>query len=70
MQSLGVTRYTMEGEPGGRVVFWCLIPLAGRQAVTQRFEGEGDDEVHAAQAAIRRIALWKATRSSAPPTTP
>ncbi len=70
MQSLGVTRYTIEGEPGGRVVFWCLIPLAGRQAVSQRFEGEGDDECHAAQAAIRRIALWRATRSSSPPTAP
>ena len=68
MQSLGVTRYTIEGEPGGRVVFWCLIPLAGRQAVSQRFEGEGDDEFHAAQAAIRRIALWRATRSSSAPT--
>jgi len=70
MQSLGVTRYTIEGEPGGRVVFWCLIPLAGRQAVSQRFEGEGDDEFHAAQAAIRRITLWQATRSSSAPMTP
>ena len=70
MQSLGVTRYTIEGEPGGRIVFWCLIPLAGRQAVTQRFEGEGDDEFHAAQAAIRRITLWRAARSSSAPTAP
>lgn len=70
MQSLGVIRYTIEGEPGGRAVFWCLIPLAGRQAVSQRFEGEGDDEFHAAQAAIRRIALWRATRSSSAPTAP
>ena len=64
MQSLGVTRYTIEGEPGGRVVFSCLIPLAGRQAVSQRFEAQGDDEFHAAQTAIRRIALWQATRQS------
>ena len=70
MQSLGVTRYMIEGEPGGRVVFWCLIPLAGRQAVSQRFEGEGDDEFQAAQTAIRRIALWRATRSSSAPTAP
>ncbi len=70
MQSLGVTRYTIEGDPGGRVVFWCLIPLAGRQAVSQRFEGEGDDEFHAAQAAIRRIALWQATRQSSGSTAP
>jgi hypothetical protein len=70
MQSLGVTRYTVEGEPGGRVVFSCLIPLAGRQAVSQRFEAEGDDEFHAAQVAIRRIALWRATRSSSTPAAP
>jgi len=70
MQSLGVRRYTIEGEPGGRAVFSCLIPLAGRQAVSQRFEGEGDDEFHAAQAAIRRITLWKATRSSSSPMAP
>lgn len=64
MQSLGVSRYTMEGEPGGRVVFSCLIPLAGRQAVTQRFEAEGDDLVQAARAALRRIVLWRATQPS------
>jgi hypothetical protein len=66
MQSLGVSHYTMDGEPGGRVVFSCLIPLAGRQAVTQRFEAEGDDMVHAAQAALRRIALWQATQPPLP----
>jgi hypothetical protein len=61
MQSLGVSRYTMDGEPGGRVAFSCLIPLVGRQAVTQRFEAEGDDIVQAAQATLRRITLWRAT---------
>ena len=66
MQSLGVSRYMMDGEPGGRVVFSCLIPLAGRQAVSQRFEAEGDDMVHAAQAALRRIALWQAAQPSSP----
>jgi hypothetical protein len=60
-----VTRYTIEGEPGGRVVFSCLIPLAGRQAVSQRFEAEGEDEFQAAQGALRRIALWRATRQPA-----
>ncbi|MGP0062293.1 MAG: hypothetical protein ACLQGP_01660 [Isosphaeraceae bacterium] len=63
MQTLGVSRYTIEGQPGGRVVFSCLIPLAGRQAVTQRFEAEGDDGFQAAQAALRRVALWRATQS-------
>ena len=62
MQTLGVTRFTVDGDPDGRVVFSCLIPLAGRQAVTQRFEAEGDDVVGAAQAALRRVALWRATQ--------
>ena len=56
MQSLGVTHYTIDGQLGGRVIFSCLIPLAGRQAVSQRFEAEGDDDFQAAQAAMRRIA--------------
>ena len=64
MQSLGVTHYTIDGQPGGRVNFSCLIPLAGRQAVSQRFEAEGDDDFQAAQAAMRRIALWRAARES------
>ena len=62
MQSLGITRYTIEGQPGDRVVFSCLIPLAGRQAIAQRFEAEGDDMVQAAQSALRRITLWRATQ--------
>ena len=61
---MGVNRYTLEGEPGRRTMFSCLIPLAGRQAVTQRFEAEGDDPVQAAQAALRRISLWQTTQSS------
>ena len=59
MQTLGVSRFSVEGEAGGRVVFSCLIPLAGKQAVTQRFEAEGADPITAAQAAFRRIALWR-----------
>jgi hypothetical protein len=64
MQSLGVSRYTIDGEPGVRVMFSCLIPLAGRQAIMQRFEAEGDDVVEAAQATLRRITLWRATQPS------
>jgi hypothetical protein len=64
MRLLGVSRYTIEGEPSGRVVFSCVIPLAGRRAVAQQFQAEGDDELHAAQAAIRRVALWQAARSA------
>jgi hypothetical protein len=61
MRELGVSRYEIEGEPNGRVRFRCLIPLAGRRAVGQQFEGEGDTEEQAAEAALRRVALWKAT---------
>jgi hypothetical protein len=64
MQTLGISRFTIEGQPGGRVVFSCLIPVAGRQAVAQRFEAEGDDGFRAARAALRRVALWRATQSS------
>jgi hypothetical protein len=60
MQALGVSRFSLEGQPGGRVIFACLIPLAGRQAVAQRFEAEGDDALQAARAALRRVALWRA----------
>ena len=63
MQALGISRFFIEGQPGGRVVFSCLIPLAGRQAVAQRFEAEGDDGFHAARAALRRVALWRATQN-------
>ena len=72
MQVLGVTRYTIEGEPGGQVTFSCLIPLPGCQAVAQHFEAEGEDELRAAHAALRRVALWRAAQSVAPclPTPP
>ncbi len=63
MQALNVSRFSIEGQPGGRVVFSCLIPLAGRQAVAQRFEAEGDDALQAARAALRRVALWRATQT-------
>jgi hypothetical protein len=62
LRALNVSRFTIEGEPSGRVLFSCLIPLAGRQAVAQRFEAEGDDMIQAAQATLRRIALWRATQ--------
>jgi hypothetical protein len=66
MQTFGVSRFTIEGQPGGRVVFSCLIPLAGRQAVTQRFEADGEDAVQAARAALRRVALWRAAQPQSP----
>jgi hypothetical protein len=64
MQTLGVSHFTVEGEPGGHVIFACLIPLAGRQAVSQRFESSGDDVIQAARAALRRVVLWRAAQSS------
>ncbi|MDG3007646.1 hypothetical protein [Paludisphaera mucosa] len=66
LTTAGVVRYTIEGEPGGRVVFACLIPLAGKQAVSQRFEAEGADEFQAAQAVLKRINLWRASHAAAP----
>jgi hypothetical protein len=63
MRGLGVSRYGLDGEPGGRVRFHCVIPLAGRRAVGQHFEAEGDDDLQAAQATLRRIALWRATET-------
>ncbi len=63
MQTLGISRFTIEGKPGGPIVFACLIPVAGRQAVAERFEAEGDDVIHAAQSVLRRIILWRATQS-------
>ena len=66
MQCLGVSKFTLEGETGGRVVFSCLIPVAGRQAIAQRFEAEGSDMNHAAQATLRRITLWRATQTVTP----
>jgi hypothetical protein len=67
MRALGVARFEIEGEPEGRVRFSCVIPLAGRRAVSQHFEGEGSDELEAAQTALRRVALWRATEPSASP---
>jgi hypothetical protein len=61
MRELGVSRYWVEGEPDGPARFRCVIPLAGRRAVGQQFEAEGDDDLQAADAALRRVALWRAT---------
>jgi hypothetical protein len=60
-QALGITRYWIEGEPTGTVRFRCVVPHAGQKAISQQFEGEGADDFAAAEAALRRLALWKAT---------
>jgi hypothetical protein len=67
LKSLGVTRYTVEAELSGRVVMACLIPVAGRHSVTQRFEGDGNDEFEASRVVLHRITLWQAARRAAPP---
>ncbi len=64
MAELGVSRYWIEGEPGGPARFRCLVPLAGGRAVAQHFEAEADDDLQAAEAALRRIALWRATEAA------
>jgi hypothetical protein len=61
MKALGVARYTIEGETDGRVRFSCVIPVDGLKAVGHHFEAEGEDEYQAAEAALRRVTLWKAT---------
>ena len=66
MRALGVSRFVIEGEPGGRVRFHCLIPVAGSRAVAQHFEAEADDELQAAEVALRRVTLWRATESPGP----
>jgi hypothetical protein len=62
MKALGVTRYTIEGEADGHVRFSCVIPVEGLKAVGHHFEAEADDEYQAAEAALKRVALWKATQ--------
>jgi hypothetical protein len=61
MQSLGITRFIIEREPSGRVIFACLIPLAGCQTVTQRFEANGENVIQAVNTALHRVILWRAT---------
>jgi hypothetical protein len=61
MKALGVARYTIEGEADGHVRFSCVIPVEGLKAVGHHFEAEADDEYQAAEAALKRVALWKAT---------
>jgi hypothetical protein len=63
LRDLGVVRYGIEGETNGKVRFHCIIPLAGRRAVGQHFEADGDDEFQAARALLRRVALWRATEA-------
>ena len=62
MQSLGVTYFRACGRPRGPIIFVCLVPLAGDQLVTERFEAEADNIVQAAEATVQRIILWRAVQ--------
>ncbi|MGC8642521.1 MAG: hypothetical protein ACP5XB_21915, partial [Isosphaeraceae bacterium] len=66
MQVLGVTEYTITGNPSSRARIVCLIPFAGRQGIAQRFEAEGSNEFEATRSAIRKITLWQVSRDRAP----
>ncbi len=63
LRASGVARYTIEAETEGRVRFSCVIPVDGLRAVGHHFEADGDDEYQAAEAALRRVALWRATEA-------
>jgi hypothetical protein len=63
MADMGVSRYLIEGEPGGPARFRCTVPLPGQRAVAQQFEAEGDSALAAAESALKRVALWKATEA-------
>ncbi len=66
LKAAGVTRYTIEARPDGRAVFRCQIPVEGLTAVSQQFEAEADDEFLAAEAALRRVQLWRAAEETEP----
>lgn len=61
MKELKIQQYWIEGRPEGPVKFRCVVPLIAAGAVAQHFEAEGADEFQAAQAALRRLTLWRAS---------
>lgn len=63
MTDLGVSHYLIEGEPGGPARFRCTVPLPGQRAVAQQFEAEGENALAAAESAMKRVTLWKATET-------
>lgn len=67
LTSQGVTRYRVEVDLDGKTHFSCVIPVAGQRAVGQHFEADGDDEFQAAETALKRIVLWKASEAEAEP---
>jgi len=64
LQAQGVTRFKAESDANQRVTFSCLIPIAGRQAVSQQFEANDISLLKAAQTTLKRILLWKAAHEA------
>ncbi len=64
---LGVTRYIIEGNAKGRVIFRCEIAEPGHADICRRFEAEGNDMIDAARAVMKRVSLWKLTEDSLNP---
>jgi hypothetical protein len=62
MRELGVTRFRVEGEPGGMMRFICILPMV-EPAVGCQFEAEAEDFLTAAEMAVRRAGIWRATES-------
>lgn len=64
---LGVTRYIIEGNSKGRMIFRCEIAEPGHADICRRFEAEGTDMIDAARAVMKRVMFWKLTEDSLNP---
>ncbi len=62
MRAMGVKKYWVEGTPSGTVTFRCVVPVPGQEAVSQQFEADGEDDLEAAEVALRRASLWQAAQ--------
>lgn len=60
MNTLGVVRYEILGNPGGKKKFRCEIDVEG----SPKFEAENEDIVQAAQFALKRVVLYQAARKA------
>jgi hypothetical protein len=65
MKSLGVAKYWIEGTPDGKACFRCVIPRGG-EGQDLAFESTGRNELDAAESALRRVGIWKATNDMHP----
>jgi hypothetical protein len=65
MKSLGVAKYWIEGNPDGKTCFRCVIS-GGSEGQELAFESTGRNELDAAESALRRVGIWKATKDRQP----